>query len=125
MEKLTIKQTDNTPYINFETNGFFEIKGKSISEKSYFIFKEVFDWLEEYAKSPGKETIINIQLDYFNSITSKCLFTIFKKLENIHQNNNSKVMVRWFYKKHDEELHEAGKDFQSIIKLPFEIIEIL
>jgi len=123
MEKLLYIQTENTPYVNFEINGFLEIKGKSIPENGYTFFKKIFDWIDEYSKNPKSETILNIQLDYFNSATSKCLITIFKKLENIFNNNNN-VMIRWFYKKDDEEIFEAGKDFKSIVKIPFEIIEI-
>lgn len=124
MEKLLYTQTDTTPYINFEGNGFFEIKGRSIPENGYLFYKKIFDWLDEYTKNPSNETILNIQLDYFNSATSKCLITIFKKLENIYSNNH-KVLVRWFYKKEDEDICEAGNDFKSIIKIPFEVIEIV
>ena len=32
--------------------------------------------------------------------------------------------VKWYYEEDDEEMLEAGEDYEAIIDLPFEMIEV-
>jgi hypothetical protein len=64
-----------------------------------------------------------MQLDYFNTSSSKIFYTIFKVLESF-QKDGSSVKIIWFYEKMDEDMVQSGKDYSSIIKVPFEIEEI-
>ena len=41
-----------------------------------------------------------------------------KKLKD--KGNNARVI--WLYHEEDEEMHEAGEDYASLIEVPFEII---
>ena len=36
----------------------------------------------------------------------------------------SKVSVNWYFESEDEDMEEAGEDYQAIIKLPFKMIEV-
>jgi hypothetical protein len=49
---------------------------------------------------------------------------VFKKLETIHKAKND-VEVNWFYEEDDEDMLEAGEDYESIIRVPFKMIEIV
>jgi hypothetical protein len=66
---------------------------------------------------------VNIQLEYFNTSSSKCILDVFKKLEAIYKSGNE-VVINWFYEEDDEDMLEAGEDYQSIIKIPFKMCEI-
>ena len=66
---------------------------------------------------------MNIQLEYFNTSSSKCILDIFKKLELIYK-KGSKVQINWYYEEDDEDMFEAGEDYQSIINIPFSMIEM-
>ena len=33
-----------------------------------------------------------------------------------------KVVVKWFYGEDDEDMREAGEDYQEIVKIPFQLI---
>ena len=66
---------------------------------------------------------MNIQLEYFNTSSSKCILDVFKKLEAIYKSGNE-VLINWFYEEDDEDMLEAGEDYQSIIKIPFKMVEI-
>ncbi len=46
---------------------------------------------------------------------------ILKKLQTLHQNNRTKAKVYWYYEEDDEDILEAGDDYQAIIRVPFEI----
>lgn len=121
MEDIRIEGTPKTPTVNFITNeGLLEIKGRSIPENSIEFYKPLIDWIESYAKEPKDSTNINIQLEYFNTSSSKCILDLFKKLEAI--NNN--ITINWYYEEDDEDMLEAGEDYEAIINIPFKIIEV-
>ena len=125
MEKFTIEQGVKTPYINLSPeDGVVELKGKSIPENSVEFYRPVYAWLDEYALKPKNKTHIIIQLEYFNTSSSKCLLDIFRKLEPIHKNGSSEVSVTWYYEEDDEDMMEAGEDYKTIVKLPFVISKI-
>ena len=77
-----------------------------------------------YKESPLPKTVVNIRLEYFNTSSSKCILDVFKKLEAIHKAKNE-VEVNWYYEEDDEDMLEAGEDYESIIRVPFKMIEIV
>lgn len=125
MESLLIEGTAKTPTVRFDAEqGFIEVKGRSIPENSIEFYKPLIDWLDRYAKSPKSPTKVNIQLEYFNTSSSKCILDVFKKLETIHKVKND-VIINWYYEEDDEDMLEAGEDYESIIRIPFKMIEIV
>ena len=124
MKPITIEGTPKTPTVNFNAeNGIIEIKGRSIPENSIEFYKPLVDWLDEYVSSPSDKTEVNIQLEYFNTSSSKCILDVFKKLEKALQVNDN-VIINWYYEEDDEDMLEAGEDYQSILKIPFKMIEL-
>ena len=100
------------------------IKGRSIPENSIEFYKPLVDWLDEYSKKPNDKTEVNIKLEYFNTSSSKCILDVFKKLETIYKDDNN-VVINWYYEEDDEDMLEAGEDYESIIRVPFKMIEIV
>lgn len=124
MESITIEGTPKTPTVSFDSgSGKVEIKGRSIPENSIEFYKPLVDWLEQYSSQPYSKTEVNIQLEYFNTSSSKCILDVFKKLESIFKNGHE-VLINWYYEEDDEDMLEAGEDYQSIIRIPFKMIEI-
>jgi hypothetical protein len=124
LEPINIEGSAKTPSVKFDSQkGIIEIKGRSIPENSIEFYKPLVDWLEEYKKAPFEKTIVNIQLEYFNTSSSKCILDVFKKLETIHKAKNE-VEINWYYEEDDEDMLEAGEDYESIIRIPFKMIEI-
>ncbi len=124
MEAIFIEGTPKTPTVNFNSEeGIFEIKGRSIPENSIEFYKPLVDWLDKYASSPLDKTEVNIQLEYFNTSSSKCILDVFKKLEKVTQ-ANKEIVINWHYEEDDEDMLEAGEDYQSILRIPFKMIEI-
>jgi len=125
MELTTIDGTPKTPSVSMNPQtGVIEIKGRSIPENSIEFYKPVVDWLEEYAKRPASKTVVNVQLEYFNTSSSKCILDVFKKLEVLKKNQNE-VVINWYYEEDDEDMLEAGEDYESIIKVPFKMIQVV
>jgi hypothetical protein len=125
MEPLKIDGTPKTPTINFEPEkGLVEIKGRSIPENSIEFYKPLIDSLDKYALVPKSNTDVNIQLEYFNTSSSKCILDVFKKLESIHKGGNSAVVINWHYEEDDEDMSEAGEDYKAIINVPFKMVMV-
>ena len=125
MEPIIIEGTPKTPSIKFDTKeGVFEIKGRSIPENSVEFYKPLNEWLDNYMQTPLDKTVVNIRLEYFNTSSSKCILDVFKRLEAIHRSKHD-VEINWYYEEDDEDMLEAGEDYDSIIKVPFKMIEIV
>ena len=124
MKTIQIEGTPKTPTINFDAStGVLELKGRSIPENSIEFYKPIVDWLDEYALNANAQTSVNVQLEYFNTSSSKCILDVFKKLEAISKNGN-KIVINWHYEEDDEDMLEAGEDYQAIINVPFKMVEI-
>ena len=124
MGKISIEGTSKTPTVLFDSDeGVMELKGRSIPENSIEFYQPIVESLDEYAKGPKSATKVEIQLEYFNTSSSKCILDLFKKLEAIHKAGNE-VAINWYYEEDDEDMLEAGEDYQAIIKVPFTMIEV-
>ncbi len=125
MEAINIEGSSKTPSIKFDPEkSTLEIKGRSIPENSIEFYKPLVDWLDIYSKDPHNRTQVNIQLEYFNTSSSKCILDVFKKLEAIHKTKHD-VLINWFYEEDDEDMLEAGEDYESIVRVPFKMVEIV
>lgn len=124
MENLVIEGTPKTPTIKFQPeDGKLLIQGRSIPENSIEFYKPLIDALEGYASSPKEVTNVEIVLEYFNTSSSKCILDVFKKLERINTEKDG-VVINWHYEEDDEDMLEAGEDYQAIINIPFKMVEI-
>ena len=123
MEPIKIEGTPKTPTVHFDaTAGLVEIKGRSIPENSIEFYKSLIDWLDNYLNSPATLTTVDIQLEYFNTSSSKCILDVFKKLEMIHK-GAGEVLINWYYEEDDESIQELGQHYQSTIQVPFKLID--
>ncbi len=123
VESFKVEQTARTPLIYLNpVSGVFELKGKSIPENSMLFYKPMFEWLASYIENPAAKTSLSIQMDYFNTSSSKSVVDLFKKLELIHKSGKGSVEINWLHSNEDEDMQEAGEDYKSIIKVPFNII---
>jgi len=114
MENLIIKETKYTPSIKLDVEkGLLELIGKSYPENTFEFYKPMLDWVEEYFdNNQNKKTIVNMEIIYFNSSSSKLFFDFFDLLEEAH-NNNKDVEINWIYDKDNESALEAGEDFKE------------
>ena len=122
MEKLRIEQTDDRPFIILDKeNSRFEISGKSLPEDVIEFFLPVLNWLRNYKNDPAELTEFNFKLIYFNTASSKLILDILMILEEINEKGN-KVVVKWHSMKEDEDMQEAGEEYEEMVDLTFEHI---
>ena len=124
MEPLQLEGSPKTPHVHFDpATGLLELKGRSIPENSIDFYKPLIDWIDKYGRSPNSKTALHVQLEYFNTSSSKCILDVFKKLESIRA-GGTEVTVLWHYEADDEDILEAGEDYAGIINVPFKMIQI-
>ncbi|MBL0329409.1 MAG: DUF1987 domain-containing protein [Bacteroidetes bacterium] len=123
MKKLVkINQTDLYPTIIMDKeSGVFEIKGVSLPLDGKDLYMPVLDFLDEYVQAPNKVTLFVFNLKYFNISSSKMFLFMLYKLKELYDAGNS-VVVIWSYD--DEDIREAGEDFQHMVDIPFQFKEV-
>ena len=110
MENLIIEETKYTPQICLETSGVISMTGKSYPENTFEFYAPVMKWLEEYFDGNAAEkTVVNMEIIYFNSSSSKLFFDFFDLLDENSKDN--KIEVNWIYDEENESAQEAGEDF--------------
>ena len=124
MKKYLEPSTPKTPKLSFDPeSGIFEISGRSIPENSTDFYKPLLNWLDKYIETPKDNITVTINLEYFNTSSSKCLIEIFRRFEKLKMGGNT-INVKWFYEEEDEDMFESGQDFSEIIKVPVELMKI-
>ena len=99
---------------------------KTFVQFSTCFYNPLFAALDKYLANPNPKnaTILNIQLEYYNSSSSACLLSVFKKLEKFNKGKGSPVTINWIYEENDEDILAAGKNFEGMVELPFKMIAI-
>ena len=124
MEKFYLDPSAKTPLIDFNgETGVLELRGRSIPENSVEFYAPLTEWLMGYEGSAQGQTTVEMKLEYFNTSSSKCILDFFKHLERINGVATT-VHVNWYFEKDDEDMAEAGEDYEAIVELPFSIIEV-
>lgn len=102
--------------------GKFLIAGRSLPENTEAAYSPLIEWLEKYEQDANPETVLEINLDYYNSSSLRKIADILLLLKRIEQNSNSRVSVRWFYEDGDETSIENAEDLSSAVDIPFSMV---
>ena len=120
MDTLHIEMTDDSPQVILDPAGnLFEISGKSLPEDAADFYQPILDWLNAYRAEPLTKTKVNLKLIYFNTASSKLIMDIMLFFEEMVEEGHN-VVIYWHSHKSDEDMQEAGKEFEEMIAVPFE-----
>jgi len=124
MEIINEEGTPKTPTIKYDDQlATLLLAGRSIPENAIDFYKPLLDWLDGYANGSNPGLTLNVKLEYFNTSSSKCILDVFKKLEGLSK-AGKQVAVKWHYEEDDEDMLEAGEDYDAIIDIDFEMIKV-
>ena len=103
------------------TSKLLEIKGfKSLTDiQSVFTISGV----PQLKDLSGMANLTTVGQDFNIYYTGIVKLDVFKKLEGINK-GGSAVTINWHYEEDDEDMLEAGEDYQAIINVPFKMIMI-
>ena len=137
MDALNIEATENSPKVNFDpANLSFELSGESRPEDVRKFYEPIIEWLEQFNSylywltdkyTDGEKKVVQFDFifEYFNSSSAKYIMDIMAKLSDIQSNcPKSKMQICWHYDEMDEDMQEAGEEFENITNIPFKYIVI-
>jgi hypothetical protein len=120
MENLEIAGTIKTPTITMNgENGSMLLEGRSNPENARSLFQPVIDWLEEYVKHPARRTDLKINLELFNTSSSKYLLEVLRKIRYLND-NNYETNITWMYEEDDLEMLDTAEAYEMMTGLSFE-----
>jgi len=122
MENLYIEGQVHLPNVILDKeNNKLEISGQSMPEDVIAFYNPVLKWIDEYSKDPNDTTTFNMKLVYFNTSSSKMIYEMINKLDQLHKKNHN-VKVHWYYDEEDEEMIASGKKLEKYFSIPFDFI---
>lgn len=123
MDTLLIQATAQTPLVNLNPGtGIMEIKGRSIPDDPEAFWGAVLSWFDDYMSNPVEETLVRIDLEYFNITSSKRILFLLYKLNEL-VDSGKKAKVEWYYRQSDEDMYEVGQDYAFMVRVPFDFRE--
>ena len=117
MQDLVVEKTISTPLVRFDAAaGILEIKGESYPENVAKFYSPILDWIKEYLNSCPQEIVMEFDIPYFNSSTSKVLLMILDLLEQGIR-DGKKAKVKWLCEEENETAVECGEEFREDLDL--------
>ena len=124
MENYVVEGSKTTPSILLDSAGHLKFSGRSIHEDPDNFFNPIVNWIKDYcAHPPVEETIVDVELEYFNSGSAKFLLTILQILVNNLEKDHS-LTINWCYESGDDDIMERGEYYSSLLNKKFIFTEI-
>jgi hypothetical protein len=121
MNRTVIPSTHNTPEVIFDPIlKKISIKGICTPENPRDYFRQIFKLMDDYLAST-KELTFELQLNYYNSGSTKCLLHLFMKIA-VDPAIKAGAVINWIIDDDDDELRESGQIFEEITNLKFNYI---
>ena len=122
MNNLLIESTKNTPEVSFSVDGRLKISGRSIPEDPTKFYDLLFEWIYFYCQESHEITTLDVELEYFNSGSSKAMLHILRALVDIAKKGD-RLSVNWYYEEGDDDIMERGEYYESILDFKFSFFE--
>ena len=115
MDPIVTEATSHLPAINFQPDGSLSLEGRSIPENVLTFY----DPLIEFGRNlTNVDVQFKVNLEYFNTATSKKLMELFKTLDA--NNKIGKIMIHWHFEEGDEDCAEMGEIYEeSLLRADF------
>jgi hypothetical protein len=118
MKILNIESTEKTPSVYLDTDGTLNIEGRSIIEDPTEFYDNIVKELEHV---DGNTLTITLDYEFFNTASARAIMRLLKSFDDFE------AKVVWMYETGDDDMKEAGEDYQEIMykysKMPFKIVE--
>jgi hypothetical protein len=122
MQVIKIKPTKSSPEVILDPTGQIKFRGRSIQENAAEFFEPVEEWISMYIEKPADFTRVDVILEYFNSASARIFITLFQKISYVTL-KDKKYVINWYYEDGDEDIHERGEYFASILDIPINFIK--
>lgn len=122
MDNYEIVGNTKTPTIMLNADdGKMLIEGRSNPENAREFFQPVIDWLDEYIQHPAERTDLRINLELFNTSSSKYLLEVLRRIRYLADHDHL-FNVAWLYEEDDLEMLDTAEAYEMMTGLRFEKI---
>lgn len=126
--EVFIKGTRETPEVHLsKSQSKISFFGRSLPENAKEFYNPIKDWIDKYVQninSTSKETEVIFKFEYFNTSSSKMIMEILMLIKKL-QEKQPKLNVYWKYLEDDEDMIEAGEDYENITGVEFQYAEYI
>ncbi|TXB63919.1 DUF1987 domain-containing protein [Vicingus serpentipes] len=132
MENYKVEATENTPLIELDHNNHTLLfQGDSRPENVQQFYSPVIEWLDNYWKhlyflkdlnNASIKIDCNFKFEYFNSSSAKYIMDIITMLSKF--DNGVTLNINWYYEEMDEDMQEAGEEFEDMMGVKFNFIQL-
>lgn len=120
MEALLLEASTHTPLVEFNPDGKLKIEGRCFPEDVSIFFNPLIAYVSQLDSSC---VVFDINLEYFNTASSKKLMDMFKHLDA--NNSVHDILVKWHYEEGDDDSLETAEIFEeSLLRSRFRYLEI-
>lgn len=124
METYIKTATTSSPYLEMNgSTGQITITGRAIDYNPNEFWSSVLSWTKDYLENSFTKTTIDLNFEYLNTLNTTNLFT-FLKLVKFMGSKKSDIQINWLYEDNDEDMHELGEDFNSLLHLEMNFIPV-
>ncbi|WP_454725348.1 MULTISPECIES: DUF1987 domain-containing protein [Cupriavidus] len=114
MENLFIAATPSSPEVNFDfAQHTLSLRGESYPENAAVFYGDVIVRMRKYlAACEDAEVTVHVALTYFNSSSTKVLFSMFDAMSDAAEKGN-RVIVNWYHDVDDDTILEFGQELHA------------
>lgn len=115
MHNFHLNATADTPEIHFDFNNHhLSIAGEAYPENAALFFHPILISLKEYFNTLTDATVkVTFHLTYFNSASTKMLYTLFDLLDTVAAQQKNSITLQWLHDEEDDAMQEFGMDAKS------------
>ena len=120
MNALYLESSEDSPKVFLDyASGKLSIEGRSFMEDTTPFHQAIVGWLRTYFQNPQPETVLELELEYLNTSSTKMLLDILFELNKFYIFGN-KIIIKWKYDPEDEDMEDLGKEIADMVDVPFE-----
>lgn len=108
MVAIVKEATSHLPEIDFQPDGKLLIEGRSIPENVLTLFDPLIDFARNLK---DVNVYFKVNLEYFNTATSKKLMELFKTIDA--NNGINSISINWHFEEGDEDSIEMGEIYED------------
>lgn len=118
MDNLYIAPTPSSPEVDFRFDTHtLHLRGESYPENAAAFYGGILTRLQDYLAlaQPAQQQApiqVHIALAYFNSSSTKMLFSLFDAL-NEKAESGTEVVLNWYHDEEDDTIFEFGQELQE------------
>jgi hypothetical protein len=124
MQRYFISETKSSPAIDFDpATNLLALIGQSYPENAFKFYEPILEWADGYLAqlSPDIEAILEFQMPYMNTSSTKCLMMLLDKFDSAYS-QGKRVAVRWICNADNESEFECAEELKEDLSLPFDIL---